>query len=82
MSDTQDGQEKRAWAFRTPEPLSQRIEQFANENSMSQSDALRKLVRAGLDAEEIREEMERLEQRVDQLEEQSGNGFWSRFRSP
>ncbi|AFD04021.1 ORF10 [Halorubrum pleomorphic virus 6] len=64
--------EKRAWAFRTPEPLTQRIEEFANENQMSQSDALRTLVRSGLEAEEIREEMNELEQRVEQLEQQRG----------
>ena len=64
--------QKHAWAFRTPEPLTQRIEEFADENQMSQSDALRTLVRSGLEAEEIREEMSELEQRVAQLEEQQG----------
>lgn len=73
-----ESKEKRAWAFRTPEPLSQSIEEFASENNMSQSDALRTLVRSGLEAEEIREEMDRLESRVEQLEERGGS-WWPPF---
>ena len=74
MSDTQ---EKEAYGFRAPEPLSNQIEEFADVNNMSQSDALRTLVRSGLEAEEIREEMSELEQRVEQLESQSG--WWPPF---
>lgn len=68
--------QKHAWAFRTPEPLTQQIEQFADENEMSQSDALRTLVRSGLEAEEIREEMNELEERVERLED---SGIFSRL---
>ena len=66
------GQHKRQWGFRAAEPLSQRIEQFADENDMSQSDALRRLVRSGLEAEKLRDDLDQLEQRVERLEEDSG----------
>ena len=59
---------KESVAFRAPEPLLERIKTYSNENNMSQSDALRELVRAGLDAEKLQEEIDSLEKRVDELE--------------
>jgi len=59
---------KQSVAFRAPEPLLERIKQYSSENNMSQSDALRELVRTGLDAEKLREQIDSLEQRVDELE--------------
>ena len=74
---------KKTIAFRVPEPLRERINEFADENNMSQSDTLRELVRTGLDAEEIKENVEQLEARVEELEQQRGDegqSFLSRFR--
>ena len=74
---------KKTIAFRVPEPLKERINEFASENNMSQSDTLRQLVRAGLDAEEIKEDMEKLEARVEELEQERQDeeqSFLSRFR--
>ena len=74
---------KKTIAFRVPEPLKERINEFASENNMSQSDTLRQLVRTGLDAEEIKEDMEKLEARVEELEQERQDeeqSFLSRFR--
>jgi len=71
-------QEKTQFGFRAPEPLSNSIGQFASENNMSQSDALRTLVRSGLEAEQIREEMEQLEERVERLESEQ-DSWWPPF---
>ena len=64
-----ESEHKQSVAFRAPEPLLERIRQYSSENNMSQSDALRELVRTGLDAEKLQEEIDSLEQRVDELEQ-------------
>ena len=65
MSETRH---KESVAFRAPEPLLERIKTYSSENNMSQSDALRELVRTGLDAEKLQEEIDSLEHRVEELE--------------
>ena len=60
---------KESVAFRAPEPLLERIKSYSNENDMSQSDALRELVRTGLDAEKLQDEIDSLEHRVEELEQ-------------
>jgi ubiquinone biosynthesis protein UbiJ len=74
--DSSEPVKKESLAFRAPQPLAERVRRFADENSMSQSDALRKLVRDGLEVEEIRDDMETLEQRVERLENETEQSGW------
>lgn len=62
-------------AFRVNQQLKERIDRYASSNDMSQSDALRRLVREGLEAEKLREELDEVEARVERLEEEQ-SGFW------
>jgi ubiquinone biosynthesis protein UbiJ len=74
--DSSEPVKKESLAFRAPQPLAEQVRRFADENSMSQSDALRQLVRDGLEVEEIRDDMETLEQRVERLEEETEECGW------
>ena len=77
MSNKNQPPSKVSVAFRAQQQLKERIDEYADDNNMSQSDALRRLVREGLEAEQLREELESVEQRVERLEaEQEQSGFW------
>ena len=77
MSNKNQPPSKVSVAFRAQQQLKERIDEYADDNNMSQSDALRRLVREGLEAEQLREELESVEQRVERLEaEQEQSSFW------
>ena len=77
MSNENQPPSKVSVAFRAQRQLKERIDEYADDNNMSQSDALRRLVREGLEAEQLREELESVEQRVERLEaEQEQSSFW------
>ena len=77
MSNKNQPPSKVSVAFRAQQQLKERIDEYADDNNMSQSDALRRLVREGLEAEQLREELESVEHRVERLEaEQEQSGFW------
>jgi urease accessory protein UreF len=74
---------KEMFGFRAAKPLAKEIKRFAEENEMSKSDALKTLVREGLEADALRDEleemgdqMEQLSERVEEMEQQS---LWDRL---
>ena len=84
MAEADQGK-KEMFGFRADKPLAEAIKEFAEENELSKSDALKQLVREGLEAErikedmsEMQEEMQALQARVEQIEEE--DGFLSWFR--
>ena len=66
-----EGEPKRMFGFRAEEPLAEKIDEYAEDNDLNESDALRYLVRQGLETTELTEKVEELEQRINQLERAS-----------
>ncbi len=54
---------------RVPTDLAERVEQFASEKGVSQSEAVRRLLTDGLDDDDLERRVARLERRLDRLEE-------------
>jgi uncharacterized protein YhaN len=83
-TDTGTGSRKEMFGFRADRPLASEIKQFAEENNMSKTDALKRLVREGLEAEELRKELDEVRSEVDEMEERleavEDQSFWDRFR--
>ena len=75
--------QKVSLAFRAPHPMKEAVTDYSDKHDMSQSDALRQLVREGLEAEELREELQEVECRVQRLEEETeaDPGLLDRFFS-
>ena len=53
---------------RVPDDLAERIEKYADERNISQSEAVRRLLADGLDNDRLERRVNQLEQRVDRLE--------------
>lgn len=60
--------EKKTFAFRADSTLEARLNQYFDEEGLSESDGLRQLVRMGLRHETLTERIEDLEQRIEDLE--------------
>ena len=56
------------FGFRAEKPLADRIKRYANEQELSESDALRKLVSEGLRESKLEKRIEELENRLERLE--------------
>ena len=61
--------QKEMFGFRAEKPLAERIKRFADEQELSESDALRKLVSDGLRESKLEDRIEELEERLKRLEE-------------
>jgi len=60
---------------RLPEDVAARVEQYAEERNISQSEAVRRLLIAGLEREQLEDEIVDLRRRVQRLE----RPFWERL---
>lgn len=54
---------------RVPEDVAEQIEGYADERDISKSEAVRRLIEAGLSEDETQERLSRLERRMDRLEQ-------------
>lgn len=70
---------KESFGFRANHQLADSIKSYTEENDLSQSDALRELVRKGLRVDEMEQRQEELEDRIEALENQQGQGLVSRL---
>jgi predicted nuclease with TOPRIM domain len=81
-SESNTSEHKEMFGFRADKPLAEDIHRFSDENNMTKSDALKTLVREGLEAEELRGRIEELESeigglndRLEELEKQNDGVF-------
>jgi len=58
---------------RLPEDVAERVERYAEERGISQSEAVRRLIVTGLESERLEDRLAEMEQRVDRLEDRP---FW------
>ena len=70
---------KETVSVRIGESLHNKVQEFAQENKMSESDAIRQLVRDGLAANELEEELEEVHGRLDKLEEEVNKSLIERI---
>lgn len=61
---------------RLPEDVAARVEEYAEQRGISQSEAVRRLIVAGLGQDEIEGRLRDVEERVEELEQP----FWKRWR--
>lgn len=78
-NEESDNERKPMVGFRADTPLYNDILEYREERNLSKSDAVRELVRKGLEAEEINEKLTEMEARLDRLESRS-EGIFSRFK--
>lgn len=55
-------------SVRLPEDVAARVDQYADERGVSRSEAVRRLIGSGLEADRVERRVERLERRVERLE--------------
>lgn len=58
---------------RLPEDVAERVERYAEERGISQSEAVRRLIVTGLESERLEDRVAEIEERVDRLEDRP---FW------
>lgn len=68
--------EKDMFGFRAESPLAERIRDFSDRKDMSESDAIRALIRHGLRAEELEQRVDELEQRIDRMDSRRSREPW------
>ena len=88
MSET-GAEDKEMFGFRAEKPLATEIKEFGTENEVSKTDAIKSLVREGLesnvvkeDIKELREELDEMRKEMARMEVEKGKrseGFFSRL---
>lgn len=71
--------EKETFGFRASTDLADNLKEFATEEELSRSDAIRALLRSGLESRELESRVDALEERVERLEERVSEPLWRRW---
>ena len=66
-------------SIRLGEDTQQEVEEYKQVNDMSNSEAYRDLVRRGLDADEIQDHLDRIDERLDRIEAKQNQSFLERL---
>lgn len=74
---------KKAYSVRLQNDLAQEVERVAEENDISESDALRRLVRQGVSYDkhlsEMDDQLDRMDDQLDRIETETQKPLWSRW---
>ena len=71
--------EKPSVSFRLTQQLYDRVVEYRENRNMSESDAFRELTRKGLEYDQLERRLERMDTRIDELEDERDRGFFSRL---